>query len=417
MNTENRILLSRLLTRSGDQAWDFAVPIVLIALFPQNPRIAFLYFFLIRLGSVVLMPHAGRLIDKLRRSDCLKLGIGLQLGSVLAAAAMVFVLSKTSGLALVPFTVLVLMGLLSTIGAGIMDIAVSNDLTPMTLPPERLPKFNARLRQLDLFTEVTSPLLAGLLLLVPHPSLAHFGFYLIVLWNVLTFYPEYMLLSRILASTPGLNQVKAVSVQTKQTFLAKLSVGWGCFARSPVALTVSAYALLWLSVLSPHGVLLTAFLSSGWQLSAPLLGAFRGLGAVFGLLATLLYPSLHQRLGLRLASQSFIVFQATALVFAFAAFLIGGEAGQLGFLALILFSRVGLYGFSLGEMELRQRLIPEHQRGEINGVAQALTGLATLVVFGLGIIFATPESFVYLVAISVSAVVLGALLFTARSTD
>ena len=58
MKTEGKILLSRFLTRSGDQAWDFAVPLVLLTLFPSSQRIASIYFFAIKLGSVFFMPSA-----------------------------------------------------------------------------------------------------------------------------------------------------------------------------------------------------------------------------------------------------------------------------------------------------------------------------------------------------------------------
>ncbi len=78
MNIENKILLSRFMTRSGDQAWDFAVPLVLIQLFPSNMRVAFIYFFMIKLGSVIFMPSAGRYIDKWPRRKSIQFGIGMQ---------------------------------------------------------------------------------------------------------------------------------------------------------------------------------------------------------------------------------------------------------------------------------------------------------------------------------------------------
>ncbi len=100
-----------------------------------------------------------------------------------------------------------------------MDIAIANDLVPSSLKPDELSHFNSRLRQVDLFTEVTSPVIVGILLLLNQPMLL--GFYVVALWNVISFFQE------------------------------------------PVALVATAYAFRWLSVLSPHGVLL-AFARVGY---------------------------------------------------------------------------------------------------------------------------------------------------------
>lgn len=59
---------------------------------------------------------------------------------------------------------LILSGLASQLGAAVMDIPVANDIVPTVISEERIGPFNSRLRQLDLFTEVSSPVLAGLLL-------------------------------------------------------------------------------------------------------------------------------------------------------------------------------------------------------------------------------------------------------------
>jgi hypothetical protein len=72
------------------------------------------------------------------------------------------------------------------------------------------------------------------------------------------------------------------------------------------------------------------------------------------------------------ASLAFLSFQATVLIVGFCLFLRGDQYGQFGFLTLILFSRIGLYGFSLGEMQIRQTSIDPSARGEVNGFANAL---------------------------------------------
>ena len=48
----SKTLLGRLLTRSGDQAWDFVVPLVLLKLLPGELRVAAIYYLLVRLAHV-----------------------------------------------------------------------------------------------------------------------------------------------------------------------------------------------------------------------------------------------------------------------------------------------------------------------------------------------------------------------------
>ena len=77
------------------------------------------------------------------------------------------------------------------------------------------------------------------------------------------------------------------------------------------------------------------------------------------------------------------------------------------FLGLILLSRIGLYGFSLGEVQIRQVYIKEEVRGEFNGFASALTAVATLGLYGGGALLPETKDFSYLVVISVFMVIIG----------
>jgi iron-regulated transporter 1 len=161
--------------------------------------------------------------------------------------------------------------------------------------------------------------------------------------------------------------------------------------------------------LSPHGVLLAAFLKGGWNISEPLIGLFRGGGALFGLISTWLFPLVLRKMGLIKSSRFFIQFQSLMVILALLCFY---SEYKLGFLVFILFSRIGLYGFSLGETQIRQEGIPEHVRGEINGFASALTSIATICLYGSGAIITSVHDFHILINLSVAVVMLSALIFT-----
>lgn len=412
MSLASKIILGRLLTRSGDQAWDFAVPIVLLTILPGQLKFASLYYLFVRFAHVLILPSFASKIDRVSRSKSALWGISMQLAGVIAGTIAVYWLysDNSSNLA---FLFLTLAGLVSGLGASFMDIAVANDLVPSAFSGSELPKFNSRLRQCDLLTEVTAPILAGLLLLLKSDSFPLFGFFLIAIWNLISFGPEYALLTSIFKERPDL-QTKDVKVDpnAKLSLLKKFMDGWSSFSKQPVALATTAYAILWLSALSPHGVLLTAFLKDGWTMPEWMIGTFRGLGAFFGLAATLIFPKVISKVGLEKGSLLFLAFQFGCVAFALMFFLFATPNAQIGFLGFVLLSRIGLYGFSLGEVQLRQILVPSAVRGEINGFASALTGIATLGLYGAGSLLPATEDFWLLVMGSTASVGLALLTFS-----
>lgn len=414
----SRLLLGRFLTRSGDQAWDFAVPLVLLQLLPGEIRIAALYYLLIRLATVLFLPRLSKTIDHVDRLTASKLGIFLQLIGVIIGFICAIAITKTSQhnfeslQFFITFVLMVLGGMMSQLGSTFMDISIANDLVPSSFEGERLTSFNSRLRQVDLFTEVVSPILAGTLLLLSSTYWPLLGFSLIALWNVISFFPEYAILKSVFREMPELkNKPIKIESTARQSVLTQLQSGWNAFFREPIAKVVLAYALLWLSVLSPHGVLLTAYLKDGWQLPELTIGLFRGLGALFGLLATILFPIAIKRLSVNKTSFLFLTFQAVTLITGYSLFIRNDSFGQIGFLIMILFSRIGLYGFSLGEMQIRQTSIAPAVRGEVNGFANALTALATIGLFGAGVLLPSTEQFKYLVLSSVGFVVVALITY------
>jgi iron-regulated transporter 1 len=410
------ILWSRLLTHSGDQAWDFAVPLVLATTFPHDLGTVALYYLLVRFAHMLLVTRVCALMDRWNRLRAIRLGIGAQTLSVtLATVAIHALLERAPGTNplssqanTLAFTLVVAAGLL---GSTMMDVAVSQDWLPTLVPRHELAHVNSHLKQIDLFTELSAPVAAGLLLALGTQTVPLLGIYLVAAWNLVSFIPEYRLLRAVYFTEEGLTQrTPLVSSSAKTSLFHQLAGGWRDFLMQPSAAAMVSYALLWLTILSPHGVLLASWLKTQWDLPEAAIGAFRGLGAVFGLLATLAFPRALTKLSLVAATRLFIVWEALCLLGAAVAFS-RGEAALLWFAGFVLLSRIGLYGFSLGETEIRQLTIQPEVRGRVNGFAQALTSLATLGVYGSGAVLDAPSDFSVLVYGSVAFVCLGALSF------
>jgi iron-regulated transporter 1 len=397
MNDEKKIILSRALTNSGDQAWDFAVPVTLAMFMPGHLDLVALVFFLSRLSHVLILPLIGNMMDKLNRVTSIKLGLCSQFIGVLIQAIALTHLSESRDFSLL---FIIFGGVISGLGSAMTNIAVSQDIVPLLFQGDLLSKINSRIRQVDLFSEVCSPVVAGTILLLNTSSIPYAGILIIALWNLASFFPEYFLVRSVFSRHKEKLQRPSVEI-VKIPIWSKLSMGWGQLLKISAAPAIFAYALLWLSALSPHGVLLTSFLKESWALPEITLGIFRGLGAIFGLFATILFPIAVAKIGLVKTCRLSILLQSITLIFALAGFHL--KFSWL-FLGGILFSRIGLYSFSLGEQQLRQLSIPEHLRGSINATATALTSLATLCLLGLGSILGSVDQFARLVDISVGCV-------------
>lgn len=410
MSIQFRILLSRFLTRFGDQAWEFAVPLVLIELFPGKLKIVALYYLSIKVFQMFFLPYVMKIIDNWKRKSVFKLGIGSQtISLILSWLIIVFLyetISQQSLTSWIILSTLILLGILSSLGSSLMDVSVGFDLAVDYIAEEELPVFNSRLKRLDLLTEVTAPLVAGLLLLAQLTEFKYLGFTFIAIINFASFAPEYFLLNSVLNTKDLAQESKFIKVSLGNPFTMFAS-GFKYFKDSRYAIPMLAYSCLWLSVLSPHGVLLTGYLKDSLNMSETEIGIFRGFGALFGLVPTFLYVRFYEKWKLQKTAQRFLGFQMVCVLSALLFFFIGTKIGLYLFLFFVLLSRIGLYGFSIAESEARQKYIPTNLRGQINGFGVSLTSFATLLLFLLGTLLPESNDFKYLVYISVAFVVVG----------
>ena len=416
MSIQAKILLSRFLTRFGDQAWDFAVPLTLIFIFPgQIQLIAFVYL-ISKLTQIVVGPWFIKKIDSRKRLDIFKLGIGLQTIALILMWAILFFqnahLASYGELSTLDkffsFLALALFGAASNIGSSLMDVSVGFDLAVDIIPENELTVFNSRLKRLDLVTEVSAPLVAGLIISLLNKQQSILGFTLIALLNIATFIPEYLLLSSIQQLKEY--REKIMTTEIKKNFLSEFIDSLKKLKGKSYAIVIVSYALLWFSVLSPHGVLLTSYLKDGAKASELTIGFFRGAGALFGLIPTYIFANLKNRFGLLLTSRYLLFFQFIMVLMAALSFFY--LDGISFFLIFILFSRIGLYGFSIGETELRQLMIPKDKRGEVNGIANSITGMATVGLFLMGSLIGETANFGMMIIISTLAVLLAVIVFS-----
>jgi solute carrier family 40 (iron-regulated transporter), member 1 len=409
-----RILLSRFLTRFGDQAWDFVVPLVLISIFPGQIQNVAGYYLITKIAQFFMNPLILRWIDHLPRKKIYQFGIGSQTFAVLSTWILVSryhgVLESEKSISFwFVYASLGIIGIVGSLGSTLMEISVGYDLAADQVPKDELSVFNSRLKRIDLFTEVTAPIFAGAVLLIPNIPALNIGFTIVAILNFITFIPEYVLLSSI-QSTGKISEFTDVSLYVNP--IDEFKAGVKDFNDVNFVIPMMAYAFLWLSVLSPHGVLLAGYLKDGGQISEFQISIFRGLGAFFGMIPTFLYPLMTAKWGLVKSSKVFLGFQTICVLLGSVFFEFGGKSSIYFFLMMILFSRIGLYGYSICESEARQIFIPSQLRGRINGVGVSLTSFATLILFGIGTLLPRTGDFRVLVWVSSLSVLAGFVLLS-----
>jgi len=318
-------------------------------------------------------------------------------------------------------------GVVEKLGTLLSDVSVKREWAPQLFDKATQPKVNSAMSQIDLTTEVVGPFCAGLLITlgatgavqrrVPMLSAEEFGFVVTGLLNALSFWPQLALLRSIYRSHSEFLQPVPPDKVAQRSGPVPQSGSWGTWMRHPGGLQFLSvsYALLYLTVLSPHGVLLTAYLmvrrASAWQLSL-----FRGAGALLGVMGAFARPRLGSCLGNRLADSLSVCWLAAWMLVAFGSFQAAGSsvgltAPLLVFCAAVCLGRPGLYSFELGILNQEQELVDKGHRSAIGAIDSALTSLATMVMFVSGMVLNQAPDFGVLVAGSSVFVAAGAAVY------
>lgn len=400
MNSIRKLIISRWITRIGDHAWDLALPLALIQVFPGTLRPIAIYYLLTRLSVILIMPSLGAWSDSHNRLRVIALGIFLQTMGVGGVAVLLGTSHLDQGFMM---GVIVISGSLSQLGGSLMNVAVPSDWIPTLLRGKELATVNSRLKRVDLISEVAAPLAAGAIMTIG--SLSNFftsGFFFIAALNILSFLPEYLLLRSVYNRSLSLQLEKHRDVlfdKNFSRFFKNIAVNAHAVLKHYLAPVIIANSLLWFTVLTPHGILLTAYLKESWHLSDTLIGVFRSLGALSGIIPTFIYDRMVKRYGIKATAFRFVLIQSVTLV---------GASLLLHlpyiFLILIVISRIGLYGFSLSEIHLRQQYVESPMRGMIGGFATSLNYAMTLLLYLIALGISDPASFPILCYLSCGAI-------------
>ena len=519
------IFLSTILTRLGSRSWEFATPLLLLQWSSSSSQSQSLaapaaFGLTCALSRSTISPWLGGKVDTWEnRMNVVLLGTSMQaVGCFVSVSALIIwktfegaSSSEVGSAAFIRLPLLALViiaGVVETLGSQLSSVAIkkewvpivfddkndhdteddndgdtttdnrnatnSNATTKSTTPTATttLSFINTTMTNIDLCCAMFGPVLGGWVLQMLDVQR---GFAAIAFLNVLSFIPEVMLLRRVYTSCPNLQQQRRevkVQVQTNkeedtnnnaETEQANNNP-WKLWLHHPSGLPLISISLacLYLTALSPNGVVLTAYLAA-IGLSPSSIGLFRAIGSFAGVVGIGLFSMIRkwgednnhnnnneskaERFAsvrsiehLRRISLAFLMLEVISVVVAAVSFYhldhsssssIFGSKEQEEydnndnyqsttttiswqvklFLASMVVSRAGLYSFDVGALEIEQYIVDERYRNAVGSVEGALCSLAEMGMYVLTLALPNPAQFGWQVGVSATAVTTGGICF------
>ncbi|CAL0329579.1 unnamed protein product [Lupinus luteus] len=435
--------------------WEFSVGLYMINIWPDSLLYAAIYGAVESASTAVFGPIVGRLVNKLSYVKVLQLWLVTQNLSFVIAGASVVVLLVYSSLKFTNFPAFMFLMVMINIcgGLGVISTLAGTILIEREWllvisegqPPESLTKMNSITRRIDLSCKLLAPVITGFI--ISFVSLKASAITL-ALWNTISVWVEYWLFTSVYSGIPALGQsnqrrmarilrtdlkrneptmegdsLPFVTVDSSELADRKGEKGfaewiseipyiaaWRVYLRQEVVLPGAALSLLFFTVLS-FGTLMTATLE--WEgIPAYIIGIARGVSAVVGIAATVLYPVLQSHISTIRTGLWSIWSQWTCLLPCVAAIWVrNGFLSSYILMGSVAISRLGLWMFDLSVLQQMQDLVPESDRLIVGGVQSSLQSFMDLLAYVMGIIISDPRDFWKLSLLSFSAVTVAAFLY------
>ncbi|KAJ4418753.1 hypothetical protein N0V85_001308 [Neurospora sp. IMI 360204] len=437
-----RLYTSHFLSTWNSRLFEAGVVYFLASIFPDNLLPVSLYALSRNLAAILFAVPVGHLIDTAHRLTVVRASIVGQRLAVAASCGLFWALLelrlgwRASKLVDGLFGASVLLACVEKLAAGVNLIAVERDWVVVITQgnEDARRKMNARMRRIDLFCKLLGPLTVALIAAASVKA----AVYATLGMNLASVMVEYLCIETVFRRVPGLGRPSPSDESVGQS-LEPLSmdgadagssthfqlrkwlrgISWRkllmipslrLYFGHPAVIPSLALSLLYLTVLSFSGQMLTYLLASNlnlWQV-----GIIRGISTIFELSATWIAPRLMKRIGVLRTGLWSITWQMTWLAGGVSCFFYyygkGYEATSLmsavGLVVAVAFSRVGLWGFDLSVQNIVQDEVEDDRRGIFSSVEASFQNTFDMLAWALTIIWPNPNSFQWPIVISVAAV-------------
>lgn len=456
VSPELALLLSRASAAISWRAWEFSASLVLFDIAPTSLSLVAAFGLADTLVQAVSGPALGNYVDRTNRSRSAITMYVVQhvlivVSCLAAAGAFLFDPGSAGRIGFAAFVIVA--GVLAGAGATGSTLSVEQVWVVAICGTDNvaLTNLNSKMRAVDLCALLLAPLGAAALL-------QYAGTWIFVLsfaaYSAVSFFPEVMLLrvasaalakrqaAAVLAESPQRESPaptsspnesarlveKAADNVTTESALPVAPSSWQSFlssirrfcdtltlyARQPSAPLMIALALLYFTVLSFHGVM-TAYLQSEGS-SDLVISLFRGVGAIFGLLSTLIFPFITRCISLPVISACSILFQLVFITLGAVPLALdlfrSRDTLLYTFQGGVAVSRLGLWLADLAIMQFIQETTPTEQLGAVQGTQRSVCAIFELLSYVAALVFAQPSQFPVLMLGSLAAVALAAAICT-----
>ncbi|KAJ4858403.1 ferroportin1 (FPN1) domain-containing protein [Trichoderma breve] len=407
-----RLYVSHFLSTWNSRLFEFGAVLYLAAVFPGTLLPMSLYALVRGLSAIVFAPAVGWYIDTGNRLQVVRVSIVFQRIVVAASCAVFYVLAAD-----IPLTSSIRAGLLAIVTffacveklCSILNlVSVEKDWVVVVSErnPDALQVMNAQMRRIDLLCKLFGPLFIAMI----DAQSSQVAMITNFAMNAATLPIEYFTIARVYFDIPELQRAKIplqrsitsqeVPSRTSKTFYNTV------YKPHPAFLPSIAGAVLYFTVLSFGGQMVTYLLSSGY--SSMQIGIARTLGVTFEVLSTWAAPWLMGRIGPVRAGLWMSSWQVVMLVAGVCIFWeFDGKDSIIpasGLVGGTVLSRLGLRGFDLCVQLIVQEEVEAENRGVFSSVEAAWQNAFELLAFASTIVFSRPEEFKWPSLISTLAV-------------
>ncbi|BAE66043.1 unnamed protein product [Aspergillus oryzae RIB40] len=435
-----RLYISHFLSTWNSRVFEFGAVLYLASIYPGTLLPMSVYALSRGVAAILLAPAVGHYIDTGNRLQVVRVSIGAVLQRIAVSASCVIfyllaigqpALSEIDSILLIALALLAciekLCSIMNLVSVERDWVRIENSSETITIASRPNIATNAQMRRIDLICKLIGPLAIALVDGVSTKFAILFNLGM----NICSVVVEYFSIARVYYEVPELQERKTKAdhdspsrESDQQSIMARLSHYWhrltrkalGDFAsyfRHPVFLPSFAGALLYLTVLSFAGQMVTWLLSTGYDSTH--VGIARTLAVAFEVLATWIAPWLMGRIGPTRAGLWLANWQLASLVAGISIFWIFPDQPLISASGLVggtILSRVGLRGFDLCVQILVQEGVEAENRGNFSSIETAWQNAFEIGSFISTIVFSQPDQFEWPALISVIAVGLAGMLYT-----
>ncbi|KAK3331709.1 Ferroporti-1 [Cercophora scortea] len=420
----SRLYMSHFLSTWNSRVFEFGAVLYLASIYPGTLLPLSLYAFARGLSAIVFAPAVGQYVDAGNRLQVVRVSIVLQRLAVAASCVIFYLLARGLPFEEVAKTgMLVLLSVLACMEklTSIMNlVSVEKDWVVVVAENdhEALRMLNAQMRRIDLMCKLFGPLFIALIagVSIEVAIVANFAM------NVASVVVEYFAIEQVYQNVPNLQQPKQRPTEEHtnpaltasesnwhhiRAAGAKFVSNFGFYLHHRVFLPSFACALLYLTVLSFSGQMVTYLLSTGYTSSQ--IGIARTLSVLVEVLATWVAPWLMGWIGPVRAGLWMSTWQVAMLVAGVATFLAASVENNpvvaaSGLVVGTILSRLGLRGFDMCTQLIVQEEVEAEHRGAFSSVEAAWQNAFELLSYASTMVFSHPGDFQWPVVLSVTAV-------------